>query len=345
MKSYITIGKRRIGPEYAPLIVPEIGINHEGSVEKAERMILDAAEAGAECVKFQTHIPKEEMIFNNVVPSNASESIWDMMQRCALREKDEIYLKEYTEKKGLIFLSTPFSKAAVDRLEKMRISAFKIGSGECNNHLLVKYIASIGKPVIMSTGMNWLSNIKKTVEILRENKVEYALLHCTSMYPTPERKIRLRAIDQLSNIFPDAIVGYSDHSKTLYPSFAAIARGACVIEKHFTSDKTWPGSDIEISMDPRELKELIDGSKKIWDSLSEKKGITEEEKKTSGYAFASLVSIKNIDKGDIFTTDNIGLKRPGTGELGPDQFERILGKSANRSIPVDTQINKSCISE
>ena len=187
----ITIGNRQIGPMYPPFVIPEIGINHEGNINRAIKMVDDAFDAGAECVKFQCHIVEDEMICNEVVPANADESIWQIMSRCALTKEEEFQLKEYVESKGMIYLSTPFSRRAVDQLEKMGVEAYKIGSGECNNYPLVEHIASLKKPVILSTGMNNLDSIGMAVGILRSYKVPYALLHCVSMYPTLMKKYSL----------------------------------------------------------------------------------------------------------------------------------------------------------
>lgn len=211
------IGSRRIGPGHPPLVIAEIGINHEGSEEKAERLIDAAAAAGAECVKFQTHVVHDEMIKNDVIPGNADESIWTMMNRCALTAEAEARLKARAEGRGLIFLSTPFSRAAADQLERLGVPAYKIGSGECNNYPLIDHIAGFGKPIILSTGMNSLESVATAVNILRAHRVPFALLHCTSIYPTPYDKVRLGAMVQLAEAFPDAVVGLSDHSLSNYP--------------------------------------------------------------------------------------------------------------------------------
>src|SRR5690242_11064701 len=166
MKTTIDFNGRLIGADHPPLVIAEIGINHEGSLDKAIQMIDDAHAAGCECVKFQSHVVEDEMIPNDVVPGNATESIWDIMVRCALSEEEEIRLKAYVEAKGMIYLCTPFSRAAAVRLEKMDVPAYKIGSGECNNYPLVQHIAGYGKPVILSTGMNDLESIAPSVEIL-----------------------------------------------------------------------------------------------------------------------------------------------------------------------------------
>ena len=307
----ITIGHRIVGQDQSPLVIAEIGINHEGDFDRAVRMVDDAYAAGCECVKFQSHVVEDEMIPNDVVPGNASESIWDIMARCALTEVEERRLKEYVESKNMIYLSTPFSRAAAERLEKMNMPAYKIGSGECNNYPLIRHIASYGKPIILSTGMNNLSSIALGVEIFRNASVPFALMHCTSMYPTPYEKVRLGAIKILAQHFKDAVIGLSDHSIGNYTCFAAVGLGACILEKHFTSDKTWPGPDIPISIDPGELKDLIDGSRAIHSALGGTKDILPDEKPTIDFAYACVVSIRDIRKGEIFSPDNIWVKRPG----------------------------------
>jgi N-acetylneuraminate synthase len=233
------IGDRWVGEKHPPLVMAEIGINHEGDMGKARRMIDDAHLAGCECVKFQSHVIEDEMIPNNVIPGNATESIWDIMARCALSGDEERELKAYAEDRGLLWLCTPFSRAAADRLSGLDLAAWKIGSGECNNYPLIRHIASFGRPVLLSTGMNDIASIRPAVSILRDAGVPFALFHCTSMYPTPYDKVRLGAFEDLATAFPDAVLGLSDHSLGNYTCFAAIPLGARLLEKHFTSDKSW----------------------------------------------------------------------------------------------------------
>jgi N-acetylneuraminate synthase len=342
MKPYIQIGKRKIGADFPPFIIAEIGINHEGSMVKAKKMIKDASLAGAECVKFQSHIVNDEMvpIAKKIVPGHTTESIWDIMERCAFSEKQDRELKAYTEKLGMIYLSTPFSRAAADHLEKMGVQAFKIGSGECNNYPLIEHIARFKKPVIVSTGMNDVSSVKKTVAIFHKYKVPYALLNCTSMYPTPYDKVRLGGITELQKAFPDAVVGQSDHSLGNYTCFAAVSLGASILEKHFTSDKKWKGPDIYISIDPKELSELIIGTKAVKEALGGTRTILKEEQDIINFAYACVVSTKDIKKGEKFSTENIWVKRPGTGEIKALEYEKILGKRASKNIIAHVQIKR-----
>lgn len=198
-------------------------------------------------------------------------------------------------------------------MEELGVLAYKIGSGECNNYPLIEHIARYGKPVILSTGMNNLESIEKAVAILRKHNTPFALLHCTSIYPTPYDKVRLGALEELAQAFPDAVLGLSDHSLSNYPSLGAVALGARILERHFTSDKSWPGPDISISMDPTDLKELIEGSRAIFQALGGRKNVLKEEQPTIDFAYACVVAIRDIRAGEELSMENIWVKRPGTG--------------------------------
>lgn len=278
-ESEFEICGRKIGYNYKPLVVAEIGINHQGSLDTAIEMVNAAFKAGAEVVKHQTHVIEDEMSSEamNVIPGNADISIYEIMKNCSLSEDDELKLKEHVEDKGMIFISTPFSRSAVDRLEKFNVGAYKIGSGECNNYPLLEYICSFGKPIILSTGMNDIDSIEKAVNIFRRNKTPFALLHTTNLYPTPPELVRLGAMVQLKEKFPDAVVGLSDHTINNYACLGAVALGACILERHFTDNKTRVGPDIVCSMDPDELSELIKGVEYIWQERGGAKGYISEE--------------------------------------------------------------------
>jgi sialic acid synthase SpsE len=334
----LTIAGRQIGIAHPPLVIAEIGINHEGSFEKAARMVDEAARAGCECVKFQAHVIEDEMIPNDVIPGNAKESIWDIMKRCALSEEEDAQLKRRAESLGMIYLSTPFSRAAADRLQKLGVVAYKIGSGECNNYPLIEHIARFAKPVLLSTGMNDLSSIAIAVEILRRHSVPFALFHCTSMYPTPYEKVRLGALGELRTAFPDAVLGLSDHSLGNYTCFASVALGASLLEKHFTADKSWPGPDVPISIDPLELKDLINGSKAIHSALGGSKTVLPEEQPTIDFAYACVVTTREIRAGEELNAGNVWVKRPGTGEIKAVHFNRVLGRKVKEDLAQNTQL-------
>lgn len=331
------IAGRPIGYAHPPLVIAEIGINHEGSLKTAFEMVDAAAAAGVEVIKHQTHVVEDEMAAaaKKVIPGNAEESIYEIMARCALNEENERKLKAYTESRGLIFISTPFSRAAADRLGRMDIPAFKIGSGECNNYPLIEHICSFGKPIILSTGMNTIESVGKAVAILRKHKVPFALLHCTNVYPTPPRLVRLGAMQELQAAFPDAVVGLSDHTVDNFACLGAVALGASVLERHFTDSLSRPGPDIICSMDPKAASELIRGARILQKERGGSKGPVEEEQVTIDFAYASVVTIRPIKAGEPFTKDNLWVKRPGTGEILAEQYNELLGRVAAVDIPND----------
>lgn len=337
MSSFDLCG-RRVGTDEPPLVIAEVGINHEGSYQKALRMVHDAHAAGCECVKFQCHVVDDEMVPNRVIPANAKESIWDIMVRCSLSREEEVQLKREVESLGMIYLSTPFSRAAALRLESMGVGAYKIGSGECNNDPLLRLVASFGKPVILSTGMNDLASVQRAAAILRTAGVPFALMHCTSMYPTPYDKVRLPALADLATAFPDTVLGLSDHSLGNYTCLGAVALGARILEKHFTSDMSWPGPDVPISIDPEGLADLIRGSRAIQQAMRGSKTVLAEEEPTIRFAYASVVATRDIAAGDVLTEDNVWVKRPGTGEIPARRYDEVLGRRAARDIPTNRQL-------
>lgn len=329
--------------KHSPLILAELGINHNGSLDKAIYLAEKAIEAGAEVLKHQTHIPDEEMSeeAKKIIPLNANRSIYDVIKKCALNEKDEFKLMKFIKGKKKIFISTPFSKKAADRLNMFGVPAFKIGSGECNNYDFVRYLTKFKKPIIMSTGMNDIKSIKKSVNIVLKKKIPLALLHCTNIYPTPDKLIRLNCITELKRAFPQCVVGLSDHSETIYPCLASVALGARIIEKHFVVSKNiGRGPDFSSSMDYSELKQLIKGSKSIFNSLGKGKKIISNEKSTAKFAFASIVAKEQIEYGEKITEKNICLKRPGNGDFSVNDLEKIIGKSAKRRIFKNYQVRK-----
>lgn len=267
------VGNRCIGDEHPPVVIAEIGINHDGSLDVAIQMADAAMNAGAEIVKHQTHVIEDEMSdeAREIIPGNADISIYEIMERCALSEESEWKLMQHIQSRGAIFISTPFSRAAAERLKKFDVPAIKIGSGECNNYPLIKHIARIGKPVIISTGMNSIESVRPSVEILRSAKIPFALLHCTNVYPTPPELVRLGAMTKLREAFPDAVIGLSDHTTSSYTCLGAVALGASILERHFTDRMDRPGPDIVCSMDPEALSSLIEGANTIFSARGGRK--------------------------------------------------------------------------
>ncbi|MCR5420662.1 MAG: N-acetylneuraminate synthase family protein [Lachnospiraceae bacterium] len=345
MYSDFEIENLSVGIGKTPLVIPEMGINHEGSLKTAKLIVDSAHRAGAKIIKHQTHVVEDEMSHaaKNVIPGNSDVSIYDVMERCALNEEEEYELIKYVQSKGMIFLSTPFSRAAADRLESFGVSAYKIGSGELNNYPLIKHIAEFKKPMIVSTGMNNIAAIKKAVAILEEADIPYALMHTTNLYPTAPELVRLGAMQEMMKAFPGVPIGLSDHTLTNTSCIAAMTLGATIVERHFIDNKDRPGPDVICSMDEKECGELIKASIDIPKMLGGKKEAAKEEQVTIDFAFATLVSIKPIKAGDTFTRDNIWVKRPGTGEILAEEYESILGKKAAVDIDNDTQIKRSMI--
>lgn len=326
-----------------PLVIAEIGINHNGDYTLALQMIRAAHFAGCKCVKFQCHVLEDEYQHSarHVIPPNASESIYSIMERSAFNEEQDRLLKEYTESLGMQYLSTPFSRAAADRLHRMGVTMYKIGSGECNNYPLIWHIASFRKPVILSTGMNNINSIRPAVAAMIDNPL--AVLHCTSEYPTPYDHVRLGAIKELGEAFPYVTLGLSDHSLGIYTCLAAVALGAMVVEKHFTLDRTLPGPDNQISIEPTELKQLVDGVRAVYQAMGGTKDILPGEVEVSRFAYACVVSTNSIMKGEKLHSGNVWVKRPGTGEIPARDYGDVVGKTAMEDIPPDTQIKWSML--
>jgi len=336
------IADRLINDSTKPLVIAEIGINHNGQYDMAIAMADAAIEAGAEVIKHQTHIPEDEMSSEarSIKPGNSNQPIFDIIASCSLNEEEEYGLMEHVHKKGAIFISTPFSRAAAERLIKFDIPAFKIGSGECNNYPLLHLISKQKKPIILSTGMNSIKSIQKAVKIFNDNGAPYALLHCTNLYPTPYEYVRLGAIPQMQQAFPGINIGLSDHTLTNATCLGAVALGASILERHFTDHKERQGPDICCSMDTNELSDLISMSEQISLARGGVKEAHPEEQVTIDFAFASIVSTKRIKAGDVFNENNLWVKRPGKGGIAAEDYFSILGATAKVDIPADVQIKK-----
>ncbi len=334
------IAHRDISPAHPPLVVAEIGINHGGSLDVAKGMVLAAHRAGCEMVKHQTHFVDDEMTdeAKQIFPPNADKSIWDVMEECALSKDDEIALKTYAESLGMIYISTPFSRAAADFLNDIGVSAFKIGSGECNHVPLIRHIASFGKPIIMSTGMQTIDGMRPSVKALDDSGVDYALLECTNLYPSPPEIVSLQGITELRHAFPRAVIGFSDHSIGPEMALSAVALGACILERHFTDTRYRKGPDISCSMDPAELKFLIDRSREIHTALNNPKVRTAPEEDVYRFARGSMVADRDLSAGHVVTPSDIWARRPGSGEISVQHFDRLVGAKLTRAVKRNQQL-------
>lgn len=338
---HFKIGAIEIGKDVNPLVIPEVGINHNGNLDVAKLMVDAAKRAGARLIKHQTHVVDDEMshVAKNVIPGNSDKSIYQIMKNAALSENEEWELMKYVEAQGMEFLSTPFSRAAALRLEEFGVKGYKIGSGEMNNYPLLRLIASFGKPMIVSTGMNDLKSIDKAVNILQSAEVPYALLHTTNLYPTPPNLVRLGAMKEMMDQYPDVPIGLSDHTQNNNACIAAIGMGATIVERHFTDKMEREGPDIICSMDESALHELLQAAHEIYLMRGGKKEALNEEQVTIDFAFATVVSTRDIKEGESFTTENIWVKRPGIGQIKAEDYESLIGSRAACDIPKDSHLS------
>ena len=342
-EAVMKISNRNIGPNEPPLIIAEIGINHGGDLNVAKNMVELIATSGCECVKHQTHIIEDEMTeeAKSIFPPNANKSIWDVMKECSLTLDEEHELKKYAENLGLIWISTPFSRMAADFLDEIDVPAFKIGSGEADNLPLINHIAQKGKPIIMSTGMQSIKSLKNSVSILEDAGVEYALLECTNLYPSPPEIVSLQGINDLRNAFPKATVGFSDHSIGPEIALASVALGASIIERHFTDTRYRSGPDISCSMDPTELRHMVDKSAEIHKASRNPKQRTAPEEDVYKFARASVVADTDMSAGHIIKEQDIWVRRPGSGEIPGFKYYDIIGKKLKFDVKKNYQLKLS----
>ena len=325
------------------LIIAEAGVNHNGSIQLAKKLIDKAVFSGADAVKFQTFKAKNVLSKNapkadyQKQTTNLRESQFDMIKRLELDERAHQELIAYCKKANIMFLSTPFDLDSVDLLNELGLQIFKIPSGEITNLPYLRRIGSLCKEVILSTGMSDLKEIGEAIKILTNAgtlKENITVLHANTMYPTPMEDVNLRAMQTIQNKF-DVAVGYSDHTLGIEVDIAAVAMGATVIEKHFTIDKTMDGPDHKSSIDPEELKAMVSSIRNIEKALgSSIKKPSKSEKPNISMARKSIVAKKSIKKGELFTEKNITIKRPGIG-ISPMKWDTILGKVAERDYQID----------
>jgi len=340
----ININGKEIYNFSAPYIIAEIGANHNGDMNLAKEMIDSAVNCGAHAVKFQswspkTLIAKEEYDRNQKYDDSAKKhfgSLKEMVDKYYLRDEQHFELKEYCRDKNVDFCSTPFSEHEVDLLEKCDVPFFKVASMDINNFQLLNYLADRGKPVILSTGMATLSEIDNAVELLyKKGCSEISLLHCISIYPPAYEDIHLKNIPMLQQTF-GLPIGFSDHSIGFSIPLASVALGACIIEKHFTTDKNLPGWDHEISADPFELKVICEESINISRSLgSFVRTVSKAEQDKKAKFRRSLVIKESLKEGHILSTDDLTSKRPGTG-ISPNLMDQVVGRTIIKDLESDT---------
>ena len=337
----IEIARRRIGAGYPCLIIAEAGVNHNGDIQLAKRLVDVAAEAGADAVKFQTF--KADQVVSAAAPkaeyqlqtTDASESQLEMLRRLELSPKAHRELQTYCRERGVLFMSTPFDEESADFLEELDVPVFKIASAEITNWPFLEYVARKRKPIVLSTGMSYLSEVDEAVRVIRKAGCDQLiLLHCVSNYPTDPVDANLRAIQTMATSF-QVPVGYSDHTFGIEVALAAVALGACMIEKHFTLDRNLPGPDHRASLEPTELKSFIRAIRNVERALGDGvKQPMDSELVNRPIARRSIVAQCRIPKGAVVTHDMIAIKRPGTG-IEPRFYDRIVGKRVQLDVEED----------
>ena len=335
----LTFGKRVVGAEQPAFVIAEAGVNHNGNVDLAFQLVDAAIAAGADAVKFQTFIASEVITAQAVKAeyqkqtTGEQESQLEMVQRLELSFGDFRKLKMYCDDQGITFLSTPFDFKSVDFLDGLGVVAFKIASGDLTNHPLLRHVAAKGRPVILSTGMSDMDEVRDALAVLHD--VDVILLQCVTNYPAAAEDINLRAMLSMKSAF-DVNVGYSDHTLGIEVALAAVALGACVIEKHFTLDKNFAGPDHRASLEPEEFKAMVEGIRKVEASLGNGQKVpAASEAANAAVARRSIVAARDISKGTLITSAEIAFKRPGTG-LPPGMVDQILGKTARVDVKAGT---------
>jgi len=337
----IEIGNKLVGDEQPIFIVAEIGVNHNGDIRLAKKLIDAAKDAGADAVKFQAF--KTEKVVTKYAEkakyqketTGLSESQYDMIRRLELKDEEIRELYNYAKKNNIIFLSSAFDKESVDLLDNLGVPAFKVASGEITNFPLLRYIAEKKKPIILSTGMSTIGEIEEALEVIREKGVEnIVLLHCVTSYPAKIEDVNLRVIEALRCRFK-LPVGFSDHTLGITIPIAVAALGAVLVEKHFTLDRTLPGPDHRASLEPDELKDMVRAVRDVEKALGDRvKKPTKDEERIKKVVRRSIVAKMGIPKGTVITEDMLDFKRPGVG-IEPKYLNEIIGKKAKKDIKPD----------
>ena len=320
-------------------IIAEAGDQHFESVKLAKEMALQAKLSGADAIKFQHHLPDDEMLKDIPISSNMNEPLYDFLLKNALSIEQHVEVNKYCRKINIEYMCTPFSyKAAKELVEYTNIRRFKIGSGEMTDIPSLKKIASFGLPMIISTGMSTYDEIDYTYNVIKDSVNNLSLLYCVSEYPPIYKDMNLLNIKKMQKRYPLAVIGHSDHTPDLYTTFAAVALGAKIVEKHVILDKKMKGPDQEVSIDFFDLKILVEGIRKIELSLGSIKKVHDKEKEIRKWAFRSVVAIKNIPKGVKITDDMVWTKRPGTG-IPPKDINKVIGRRSNIHINKNTLLS------
>ncbi|WP_250278539.1 N-acetylneuraminate synthase [[Clostridium] colinum] len=325
-------------------IIAEIGVNHNGNLDIAEKMILEAKKAGVDAVKFQSF--KADLLVSKdakkaeyqIKNTKNDDTQYSMIKKLELSKEDHIYLKKICDKENIKFLSSPFDIESIDLLKTLGVDIIKIPSGEITNLIYLEKIAKVYKNIILSTGMSDLKEIKEAINILNKNeRKNITVLHCNTEYPTPMEDVNLLAIKTMEKEL-NLPIGYSDHTDGIEVAIAAVTLGATIIEKHFTLDKNFEGPDHKASLEPDELRQMVNSIRNIEKAMGTGiKAPSKSEQKNITIARKSIVAKCNICKGEKFTQENMAIKRPGDG-LSPMKWYEVLGKTAKRDFVTDERI-------
>lgn len=339
MNTSVKIGNRDVGIDYPAYIIAEACDNHMGRTDWAIEMARLAKLAGADAVKYQHHLPDEEMLPDTPMSDNFDEPLYEFLKKNALKLDQHKIIKSYCDEIGITYLCTPFSwAAAVELDEAFDLPAYKIGSGEMTDIPSLLRIGGLGKTMIVSTGMSTFDEIKRTYDALTDNGVPLALMNCISEYPPVYEDVNLRVIEDMQEKFTKAVIGHSDHTPDNFTCYSAVTLKSALIEKHVILDKRIPGPDQSVSIDFNDLKDLVDGIRKIEAALGKEKKIHDKEQDIRTWAFRSIVSTRDIKAGEVITQEMIWSKRPGTG-IPSYQMEEVIGKVASRDIQGNTLIS------
>ena len=337
----IIIDDTPIGNSEKCYVIAEIGINHNGKLDIAKKLIDVAVESGANAVKFQKRnlddLYREDALNDPNIESQGFEILIQVLKEVEFNEKDYEEILNYCSEKNITFLCTAWDKQSVDFLEKLNVHAYKIASADMTNFPLIEYIIKTHKPIIISSGMSTLEEIKNTVEFLKNKNSKFILLHCNSTYPAPIEQLNLELIPELKKKF-SVPIGYSGHEQGIIPTLTAANMGACIIERHITLDKKMEGIDQSVSLNPEEFKQLVNFIRESEKArgIAQKK-ITRGEILQREVLSKSIVCKQDIEKGDVFSKKNIEIKGPAKG-LSPQYYFKILGKKSNREIKKNTYI-------
>ena len=327
---------RLVGDDRPAYIIAEACDNHLGNIDTALEMVRQAKLAGADAIKFQHHLPDEEMLPDTPMSDNFAEPLYEFLKKYALTLEQHKVLKSFCDDLQITYLCTPFSWKAAQELHEIGVPGYKIGSGEMTDVPSLQRIAGLGKPMIVSTGMATYEEIDRTYNAL-ESRTPIALMNCVSEYPPVYEDINLRVITQMQARYANAVIGHSDHTPDLFTVFAAVTLGAKIIEKHVILDKRQPGPDQSVSVDFRDLAQMVDGVRKIEAALGSEKSVHQKEKAIREWAFRSLVTTRPVANGEVLDQDAVWSKRPGTG-IPSHRMDEVVGRRAVRDIKANALI-------